>query len=280
MKQQGGIGMVYDGHIHIGRGDPDRAGMKAKMHKAGVAGGVLLSLPPAAFYPNGLAETKEERLDNLFEWVGGDPDLFPFYWIDPLEEDAIAQVAYACGRGVLGFKIICSRFYPGDMKAMEVYRSIAANGRPILFHSGILWDGQPSSQFNRPVGFEPLVEIKGLRFALAHISWPWCDENIAVYGKVQHSLAHRADLSAEMFIDTTPGTPPIYREEALTKLFTVGYPVAGNVIFGSDSMANDYGSEWTAEWLGRDRKVYDKLGLDKEVVDKIHGRNLLRFIHG
>lgn len=272
--------MIYDGHIHIGRGNPDRVGMKAKMKVAGVSGGVLLSLRPATFYQDGLAETKEERLDNLFEWCGGDPDLFPFYWIDPLEEDAIEQVAYACERGVLGFKIICSRFFPGDVKAMEVYRFIAAYGRPILFHSGILWDGQPSSQYNRPVGFEPLEEIKGLRFALAHISWPWCDENIAVYGKVQHSLAHRSDLSAEMFIDTTPGTPPIYREEALTKLFTVGYPIADNVIFGSDSMANDYGIEWTAEWIERDRKVYEKLGLSKDVVDKIHRKNLLRFIHG
>lgn len=272
--------MLYDGHIHIGRGNADTTGLKGKMKKAGVDGGVLLSLPPATFYPNGQAETKEERLDNLFEWVGGDPDLFPFYWIDPLEQDAVEQVAYACEREVLGFKIICSRFFPGDMRALEVYQSIAANGRPILFHSGILWDGQPSSQYNRPVGFEPLVEIKGLRFALAHISWPWCDENIAVYGKIQHALAHRPDLSAEMFIDTTPGTPPIYREEALTKVFTVGYPVDDNVFFGSDCMANDYDSVLVAGWVETDHKIYDKLGLDKDVVDKIHRKNLLHFIHG
>ena len=27
-----------------------------------------------------------------------------------------------------------------------------------------------------------LLDVRGLRFSLAHIGWPWCDELIAVYG--------------------------------------------------------------------------------------------------
>ena len=272
--------MILDGHIHIGKGEINKAGLEARMKTAGINGGILLSLPPATFYPNTEACSKEERLDNLFSWVGDNPDLYPFFWIDPIEEDALEQVDLACKRGIKGFKIICSRFYPGDKRALEVYKSIARENRPILFHSGILWDGQQSSTYNRPAEFEALMDISGLRFALAHISWPWCDENIAVYGKIQNAVASRPDLSVEMYIDITPGTPPIYREDALTKLFTVDYDIADNVFFGTDRSANDYSCEKTISWIEMDNKIYDKLGLEKDITDKIYWKNLKRFING
>ncbi len=115
---------------------------------------------------------------------------------------------------------MCSRFYPGDSRAIKVYKAIAERRKPILFHSGILFDGQDSSRFNRPFEFEALINIEGLRFALAHISWPWHDECIAVYGKLLCVRNSRPGVMDEMFIDTTPGTPAIYREEVLTKLLS------------------------------------------------------------
>ena len=74
-----------------------------------------------------------------------------------------------------------------------------------------MWDGKPSGPYNRPVGFESLLEVQGLRFCMAHVSWPWCDELVAVYGKVLNGYTNRRDLTVEMFVDITPGTPPIYR---------------------------------------------------------------------
>jgi hypothetical protein len=105
----------------------------------------------------------------------------------------------------------------------------------MLFHSGILYDGRDTSRYNRPAEFECLLDVPGLRFAMAHISWPWCDEMIALYGKFQAAHGSRADVP-ELFIDTTPGTPAIYRRDALTKVFTVGFDVKHNVLFGSDSV--------------------------------------------
>ena len=78
-----------------------------------------------------------------------------------------------------------------------------------------------------------------MRFSLAHISWPWCDELIAAYGKILNASASRADYRGEMFVDITPGTPTIYRREALTKLFTVGYDIQDNVIFGRKQRSSD-----------------------------------------
>lgn len=161
---------------------------------------------------------------------------------------------------------------------MEVYKAIAHYKKPILFHSGILWDGQPSSPYNRPAEFEVLLEIPGLKFCLAHVSWPWVDECIAVYGKFLNAYSRKTEAPVEMFIDITPGTPPIYREDALKKLFTVGYDIENNIIFGSDCSMDNYNSKWTSDWISRDVEIYGKLGLDAEIPGKVFYNNLLRFI--
>ncbi|MEK6794369.1 MAG: amidohydrolase family protein [Spirochaetota bacterium] len=278
---------MLDCHIHSTVPQTNSAAQfRAALAAAGIAGGIVMSLPPPSFrsltderaiggrYPR----SADERLDMLFTWMDGNGTVFPFYWIDPIASGAKREVARAVRRGVKGFKVICNKFYPDDTRAMATFREIAANEKPILFHSGILWDGEPSSGYNRPVRFESLLEIPRLRFALAHISWPWCDECIAVYGKFRHAHAKREEATAEMFIDTTPGTPAIYREEALTKLFTVGYAVTGNVLFGTDCSTASYDSAAAKGILKRDSAIYRKLKLPKEATRNINGNNLLRFI--
>ncbi len=117
--------------------------------------------------------------------------------------------------------------------------AIANAGKPLLLHSGILYNGKASSRFNRPAEFEALLTIPGLRFALAHIGWPWCDGTIALFGHYSALFRPRGAQASEMFIDLTCGTPPIYRHEALTKLCTVGFDVWDHLLFGTDSTAAD-----------------------------------------
>ncbi len=107
--------------------------------------------------------------------------------------------------------------------------------------------------------YECLLEVDNLRFALAHVSWPWHDTAIALYGKFLNAMTKR-NIRCEMFIDTTPGTPEIYREEVLTKLYRVGYDVADNVMFGTDSSANSYNTKWSLDWQQRDFAILSKFG--------------------
>ena len=270
--------MILDGHIHIFEKTENREEFMQRLEMAGVGGGIILSLPPDSFQKLAPAGPASERLEDLFAWYETRENLFPFFWIDPVEDDALDQVSMAVERGVAGFKVICDRYYPYDERALPVFKKIAEHQRPILFHSGILWDGKPSSIYNRPAGFEALLEIEGLRFALAHISWPWCDELIAVYGKFLSASRKCNDMTAEMFIDLTPGTPPIYRREALTKLLTVGYDVDRNMIFGTDCSTNDYNVEKAKEWIARDTTIYRDLRMPEDVTENIFSGNLKRFL--
>lgn len=270
--------MILDGHIHILSGKKNRKDFPKRLKKAGISGGVIISLPPRSFSWVAPSCSTKERLDNLFFWRRSAPEIFPFYWIDPMEKDALKQIEIAAKRGAIGFKIICNNFFPRHPEALKIISEIAERKKPILFHSGILWDGKASSVYNRPAEFEILLEIKGLKFALAHIGWPWCDELFAVYGKFQNALSLRKDSTVEMFIDISPGTPPVYREEALTRLFNIGYDVENNIIFGADSNVNEYNDAWVREWIKRDNAIYKKLRLSKNVVQKIYSENLKRFL--
>lgn len=269
--------MIFDGHIHISNMEADPESFQRNLKVAGVDGGIVISYPPNSFLPSQAHASNSERLDSLQRCVEGNPNLYPFYWIDPMEEDAVRQIRPALKQGVKGFKVICNGFYPGDQRPVEVFYAIAKVGKPILFHSGILWS-YAWSDFSRPVNFEPLFGISDLRFAMAHISWPWCDEMIALYGKYQWAKSN--GISAELFIDTTPGTPTIYRREVLTKLFTIGYNVKDNVFFGSDNLAESYDPKNITEWMERDNAIYREIGLDDQTVGKFYSDNLLRFVLG
>jgi len=272
--------VILDGHIHLLGDDPQAGAFPAELRAAGVSGGALISQPPASFDRSGAwgGRPWAVRLQQLLDWCPPGTNLYPLFWIDPLEPDALDQVTAAVARGIAGFKVICDHFPPGHPAALPIYRAIAEARRPILFHAGILWDGKPSSEYCRPAGFEALLDVPGLRFALAHMGWPWCDELIAVYGKFLNARGRSQSGAVEMYVDITPGTPPIYRQRALTDLFSAGYAVADNVIFGSDCSAPGYNIHRAQEWLRRDAEILTRLGLGQDVLDKVWGANLRRFI--
>jgi predicted TIM-barrel fold metal-dependent hydrolase len=270
--------MLLDGHIHITSLEGSLSAFRTQLTRAGMDGALLISLPPppAGRKPDGVPA--DRRIAQVLEFTEGRPNMFPFLWIDPMDDEVFGQIDEAVRRGIAGFKVICHNHYPGDDRAMKVFRRVAAKGKPILFHSGILWDGQPSSRYNRPAEFEALLDVEELRFSLAHIGWPWCDELIAVYGKFLNAYSRRPDLGVEMFVDVTPGTPEIYRHEVLTKLFGVGYDVEDNVVFGSDCSTAPYNERWTRDWIARDRAIYQEIGVPESAQEKIFSGNLLRFV--
>ncbi len=269
---------VFDVHIHSTTDyatiNPEK--LLADMEKAGVWGGAVFT--PEAESPLGCGYSYEERIDCMHKWTDGYKDrLFPIFYIHPYEKDAIAKAKDAVDQGAMGFKMSCDCYYVYEEKCMELLRTIADMNKPVLFHSGILWDGHDSSKHNRPLNWESLINIPGLRFSLAHCSWPWCDETIAMYGKFLNAYATNPSMSAELYLDTTPGTPKIYRYDLINKIYNCGYDTPRNVLFGADSTANEYNIPWVMYWVENDGKIMDDIGAKKKLHELYFAENYKRF---
>lgn len=269
---------MIDCHVHIREFSVKKENLISELQSVGGEGAILLSLPPESYSNIKKSYSFKKRLANVCDWCKNSEILYPFLWIDPLDENVLLQIEEACKSHIMGFKIICDRFYPSHPTCIKVLHYIAKKKKPVIFHSGILWDCKVSSKYNRPIEFECLLEITNLKFALAHISWPWCDELIALYGKFLHSSSVDIENSPEMFIDTTPGTPALYREEVLKKLYQTGYDIEDNLIFGLDSRADMYNSDWAKDWIFRDTEILRNLDCSEEKIKKYFSQNLKRFL--
>ena len=268
---------IYDMHIHAGSEKIERNYLIEQMEKSGVYGAGLISACPEDATADLYSLPFKERLNHVLEWSKGyENRIIPILWIHPFEKDACEKVKVASQSGIRAFKIICDTFPVYCRENMLMLEAIEKTRLPILFHSGILWSGTDSSKYNRPIDWECLLKFDDIKFSMGHCAWPWHDECIAVYGKFLHSYLERR--SSEMFIDITPGTPRIYRKELITKLFTVGYDVENNIMFGTDSLANDYNPEWVKGWLETDRAIMDELEITEEQREKIYEKNFMRFL--
>ena len=219
-----------------------------------------MSMYPETFGKEDEDQRWEARVDAILDFCSQAPGFRPMFWVDPTEEDAIEQVRGAVEKGIAGFKVICNHFYPVEGK--KVYQAIAETGLPLMFHSGVLYNKQPSSDFNRPMSFEFLMDVKDLRYSLAHVSWPWSAELVSLFGKLNCLAARYAENRGAMYFDITPGTPPIFRREALRWIYMIGCKVKHRVLWGTDCLANNYRPEYALYWQKLDKEIMDEIASD------------------
>jgi predicted TIM-barrel fold metal-dependent hydrolase len=81
--------------------------------------------------------------------------------------------------GLRGVKMVPARWYPNDDLLLPLYQEIAQLGMYVVFHSGIFIDGREGN-YCRPAYYEIIREVPSLKVQLAHLSWPWVDECLAV----------------------------------------------------------------------------------------------------
>lgn len=251
--------VIYDGHIHMGVNKPlDAKKFLSDSAEAGIGGGLIISPPPVgspeAHGVNIPARQRMIMTCDFCEECG--KTFFPCFWIDPIEPGAAEQVKLAREMGMRALKVICSHHYPSA--GLPVYKEALKYDLPILFHSGILWDGQESGKYNRPCEFECMLEVPGIRFSLAHISWPWTDECIALFGKLRNG-GGTFNKNVGFFIDDCPGTPDIFRKDVFRKFALLGYDLSDSLIFGVDSNVHNYNKEWAKYTLEFDRKTFAEI---------------------
>jgi len=208
------------------------------------------------------------------------PDrIIAFMWLEPRLKDAIEILEWAVSsKEIKGVKMIPDHWYPYDEFMYPIYRKLEELNVPVLFHSGILFGFKDSSRFCRPVNYEVLLSFPDLRFALAHVSWPWVDECIALWGRLRAFVRREFESEREdvqMYIDITPGTPLIYRQSTLQKL--IAYGAEDYIIFGTDCRAGNM--EMARLHIERDTSILRQVvGVPNETVNKIMSENAPRFL--
>ena len=151
----------------------------------------------------------------------------------------------------------------------------------MFFHSGILYPSNEayclsSSQYNRPLNWEAMINVPNLRFSMGHCSWPWMDECIALWGEV--NSFRESGKTAELFLDATPGAHGCYRDDLFKKIYTLNWGMEDSVMFGRDTYADDYDVQWTKDLIAQEKEIFDNLHVSQENREKYHYGNLMRFL--
>jgi uncharacterized protein len=166
------------------------------------------------------------------DMVAQHPDvLVGFGSVDPHKgAAAVGGVHEAARLGMRGLKFHppAQRFSPSDRLAYPVWDVAQSLGLPVLIHSGYtaMGVGMPGGggvelRFGDPMLVDRVaVDFPELRIILAHPSWPWQDQALAV-------ARHKKNVYLEL-----SGWSPATFSEALLR--AMRGPLADRILFGSD----------------------------------------------
>jgi uncharacterized protein len=206
--------------------------------------------------------------DEIAEAAHAHPDvLIPFGSVDPhLGRAAVREVHRLVDeQRVRGFKFhpTVQAFHPNDRLAYPVYEAIAEHGLIALFHTGQtgIGAGAPGGaglrlKYSNPLDVDDVAaDFPELRIVLAHPSFPWQDEALAV-----------ATHKPQVHIDLSGWSPRYFPPQLVRYANTL---LADKVLFGSDfpMITPD---RWLAE--------FEALDIKPEVRPKILKHNAARLL--
>ena len=233
---------IWDCHVHCA-GDETADEVRREMDRAGIARISLFSVHPGnvrELCPPPSREALRGAIDHVAGLQEADPErIFGLFWADPRTAGVLEEIDYALtDRGLHGVKMIPNHWSACDEFMFPIYEKMRELGKVLHFHSGILYAFGDSSRFCRPVLYEAMINFPGLKFALAHISWPWTDECLALFGHFRSASHSRGDNSG-MWIDCSRGTPDAWRPDALGK--AVPFCGTSRLMYGTDTHPSHLG---------------------------------------
>lgn len=207
------------------------------------------------------------------EFVAGamkrNPDVYiGFASVDPWRgKAAIDEARYAIEElGLKGFKFhpATQAFYPNDRRFYPLYEAIAEYNVPALFHTGTtgIGAGLPGGggiklESSRPMPYldDIAADFPNITFILAHPSWPWQDEALAM-------AVHKSNV----YIDLSGWSPKYFPPQLVHYSNTL---LKDKVLFGSD-----YPFITPQRWL----RDFRAAGFREEVHDRILFENANRVL--
>lgn len=189
------------------------------------------------------------RNETVAQMISEAPDVFfGFGSIDPHRGSAaVASVHRAARSGLLGLKFHPSAqaFSPSDLEFRPIFEAAEEQGLVVLSHTGFtgLGAGTPGGmgirqRFAHPMHLDEVAAtFPNLQIIMAHPSWPWQSEALAV---AQHKTNVWIDLS---------GWSPKYLSAEL--LNAVRGPLADRTLFGTDFPFLTV-EKWMRDWEAMD----------------------------
>ena len=193
--------------------------------------------------------------------------LIPFGSIDPAKDKLGAREArrLVADFGIRGFKFhpTYQGFYPNDRSAYPLYEAIEEAGVPALFHTGQtgVGAGMPGGngmrlKYSNPMYIDDVAaDFPDLKIVLAHPSFPWQEEALAV-------ATHKPNI----FIDLSGWSPKYFPEILVRYANTI---LKDRVLFGSD---------WPAITPDRWLKDFETLNIKPDVRPLIMKDNARRLL--
>jgi predicted TIM-barrel fold metal-dependent hydrolase len=192
--------------------------------------------------------------------------LIPFGSVDPHRGDAVTRARrLATEYGVRGFKFHPSlqAFHPNDRMAYPLYEALQELGVVALFHSGQtgIGAGLPGGgairlKYANPLSLDDVaVDFPDLPIVIAHPSFPWQDEALAI-----------ATHKPQVYIDLSGWSPKYFPPQLVRYANTL---LRDKVLFGSDFplLTPD---RWLAD--------FDTLDIKPEVRPLILKANAIRLL--
>ena len=188
----------------------------------------MFGTDPQATNPNRRGVTNDEVL----EAAARHPDvIIPFAGLDPHRGRAAADDATALiAKGVRGFKFHPpgQGFVPNEKQFYDLWGAIEAGRGPALFHTGQSGMGAGARggggmriKFGNPLPLDDLaVDFPDLPIVMAHPSWPWQEEALAI-------AAHKPLA----FIDLSGWSPKYFPPQLIQYANTL---IKDKVLFGTD----------------------------------------------
>jgi uncharacterized protein len=222
------------------------------------------------FHVDSEAELGHIRITNeeVAEIAADNSDvLIPFASIDPAKGRLGAREARKLIEeyGVRGFKFHPSTqgFFPNDPKAYVLYEVIAEHKLPALFHSGQTGVGARMRggmgvrlKYSNPMHLDDVaVDFPDMQIVIAHPSFPWQDEALAV-------ATHKPNV----YIDLSGWSPKYFPANLVQYANTL---LKERVLFGSD-----YPALTPDRWIAD----FDTLTIKPDVRPLIMKENAVRLL--
>lgn len=201
--------------------------------------------------------------EEIAEAALANPDvIIPFAGVDPYKgKAAVRQIKRLVEEfGVRGFKFHpnLQAFHPNDRMAYPLYEAIEDAGAIAVFHTGQtgIGAGAPGGggvrlKYSNPMDVDDVAaDFPGMRIILAHPSFPWQDEALAV-----------ATHKPQVYIDLSGWSPKYFPPQLVQYANTL---LQDKVLFGSD-----YPLISPDRWLAD----FEKLPIKDEVRPKILKQN-------